>query len=143
MRSALGPGGRLVMMVWQAQERNEWAISIARALSGEAAEAGGSPAARQPFSLGDPRAVTHLLGSAGFLGTTLEEVHESVWYGPDAEAAFEFVCRFAVVQEAVARLDARRRERALERLRDVLASHRRADGVWFDSRAWIVTARRS
>ena len=51
---ALRPGGRLVMMVWQTRDRNEWAESIARAL------AGGTPAQRdadeseQPFSLGEP-----------------------------------------------------------------------------------------
>jgi hypothetical protein len=31
--------------------------------------------------------------------------------------------------------------RALGRLRDPLAVRRSDDGVWFDSRAWIVTAR--
>jgi hypothetical protein len=31
---------------------------------------------------------------------------------------------------------------AVERLREELAAHLRHDGVWFDSRSWIVTARR-
>jgi hypothetical protein len=31
---------------------------------------------------------------------------------------------------------------AVERLREALAAHLRDDGVWFDSRAWIVTAHR-
>jgi cyclopropane fatty-acyl-phospholipid synthase-like methyltransferase len=34
------------------------------------------------------------------------------------------------------------RARALGRLREVLATHVSGDGVWFDSRVWIVTARR-
>jgi SAM-dependent methyltransferase len=29
---ALRPAGRLVMMVWQAHERNEWSVAIERAL---------------------------------------------------------------------------------------------------------------
>jgi hypothetical protein len=33
-------------------------------------------------------------------------------------------------------------ERALGRLREMLAGHLSGDGVWFDSRAWIVSARR-
>jgi hypothetical protein len=33
-------------------------------------------------------------------------------------------------------------ERALERLRETLAAHASGDGIWLDSRAWIVTARR-
>jgi hypothetical protein len=36
----------------------------------------------------------------------------------------------------------RRIARALERLREMLAAHLSGNGVWFDSRAWIVTARR-
>jgi SAM-dependent methyltransferase len=32
--SALRPGGRLVMLVWQARERNEWSTAIRRALAG-------------------------------------------------------------------------------------------------------------
>jgi hypothetical protein len=32
-------------------------------------------------------------------------------------------------------------ERALGRLREMLAAHLADDGVWFDSRAWIVSAR--
>jgi hypothetical protein len=33
-------------------------------------------------------------------------------------------------------------EHALSRLRETLAEHLSGDGVWFDSSAWIVTARR-
>ena len=51
--------------------------------------------------------------------------------------------RRAVVQETIARFDARQRERALDRLRHLLIARRRDDGVWFASQAWIVAARRS
>jgi ubiquinone/menaquinone biosynthesis C-methylase UbiE len=44
---ALRPGGRLVMMVWQAHEQNEWAVAIQQSLApGEAPEP-------DAFSLGD------------------------------------------------------------------------------------------
>jgi SAM-dependent methyltransferase len=143
IRSALRPSGRLVMMVWQQHDRNEWATSIERALAPDDAGVVHSPAARQPFSLGDPDAVQRMLDSAGFSTPTFDEVRAAVYYGSDVDAAFEFVSRFAIVQETAARLDIRPRERALDRLRHLLAAHQRADGVWFDSRAWIVSARRS
>jgi SAM-dependent methyltransferase len=143
IRSALRPDGRLVMMVWQQRDRNEWATSIERALAPDEAELARSPAARQPFSLGDPDAVRRMLDSAGFTVPTFDEVRASVYYGSDVDAAFEFVSGFAVVQETVERLDVRQRQRALDRLRHLLAAHGRADGVWFDSRAWIVAARRA
>jgi hypothetical protein len=39
-------------------------------------------------------------------------------------------------------LDADAVARVREQLRETLAAHARSDGVWFDSRAWIVAARR-
>jgi SAM-dependent methyltransferase len=141
IRSALRPDGRLVMMVWQEHDRNEWATCIERALAPDEAGIARTAAARQPFSLGDPEAVRRILDSAGFAVPTFDEVRAPVYYGSDLDTAFEFVSRFAVVQETGARLDVRERERALDRLRHLLAAHWRADGVWFDSRAWIVAAR--
>jgi SAM-dependent methyltransferase len=143
IRSALRPDGRLVMMVWQPHDRNEWATSIERALVPDVEEFARSAAARQPFSLGDPDAIRCILDAAGYAAPTFDDVRASVYYGSDVDAAFEFVSGFASVQETAARLDVRQREDALERLRHLLAAHRRADGVWFDSRAWIVSARRS
>jgi hypothetical protein len=46
------------------------------------------------------------------------------------------------MNDALRRLDPAGAERALERLRQTLAAHAGGDGIWFDSRAWIVTARR-
>ena len=143
IRSALRPDGRLVMMVWQQHERNEWATSIERALAPDDAKVARSPAAMQAFSLGDPDAVRRILESAGFAAPTFDDVRTSVYYGSDVDAAFEFVSGFSTVQEMAARLDVHPRERALDRLRQVLTAHRQADGVWFDSSAWIVAARRS
>jgi hypothetical protein len=40
------------------------------------------------------------------------------------------------------RLEPGARAAAVERLREALAAQLRRDGVWFDSRAWVVTARR-
>ncbi|MYT20200.1 SAM-dependent methyltransferase, partial [Streptomyces sp. SID7760] len=45
--------------------------------------------------------------------------------------------------EALKRLDPAAATRALENLRGALAAHLGDDGVRFDSRAWLVTARRS
>jgi hypothetical protein len=42
----------------------------------------------------------------------------------------------------LSRLDPAAAARALGRLREMLAGHLTGDGVWFDSRAWIVSAHR-
>jgi len=49
---------------------------------------------------------------------------------------------FACTSEALNQLDPAAAARALGRLREMLAAHLSGDGVWFDSRAWIVSAHR-
>jgi SAM-dependent methyltransferase len=136
---ALRPAGRLVMMVWQARDRNEWDVAIRRALAGSAAAASGGP---DPFSLADPPTVTVILEAAGFAGVTFADVREPVYYGPDVSAALDWVRGFACTKNALDQLDPAAAARALGRLREMLGAHTSGDGVWFGSRAWIVTARR-
>jgi len=139
---ALRPAGRLVMMVWQAHERNEWDVVIRQSLGaagGPAAIPSGGP---DPFSLAGPPAVKQILQAAGFAGVAFTDVHEPVYYGPDVAAALDWVRGFACTSEVLNRLDPAAAARAAGRLREALAAHLSDDGVWFDSRAWIVTARR-
>jgi hypothetical protein len=69
-------------------------------------------------------------------------VHEPVYYGPDVAAALDWVLGFRCTNDVLKRLDPVAAERALKRLCETLAAHASGDGIWFDSRAWIVTARR-
>lgn len=133
---ALRPAGRLVMMVWQAGERNEWEVAIRQSL-----EAAASPGL-DAFSLADPPAVTGILEAAGFACVTFTDVHEPVYYGAGVSAALAWVRSFACTREILSRLDPAAVEHALGRLREMLAGHLSGDGVWFESRAWIVSARR-
>jgi hypothetical protein len=128
------------MMVWQSEERNEWATAIRHALTAGAPAPATGP---DPFSLADPAAVQSILAAAGFVEVVLTDVHEPVYYGPDAAAAFDLVRDMKMTRELVARFDAVAAQRALARLRDTLAAHETSGGVLFDSRAWIVTGRRA
>jgi SAM-dependent methyltransferase len=139
---ALRPAGRLVMVVWQAHDRNEWDVAIRQALAGPdgpAAVAGDRP---DPFSLADPMTVEGILQAAGFADIGLTDVDEPIYYGPDPVAALDWVRGFACTSEFLKHLDPAAAARALARLRDVLAARMSDEGVWFNSRAWIVTARR-
>ena len=130
---ALRPRGRLVMLIWQAYERNEWVAEIDRALGGQRL---GSDA----FSLADPATVRSVLD--GFRDVRLDEVREPVFYGPDAAAALDFVSAFQGTRDALAQMAPDEADRARDRLRQVLEDHRTAnDGVAFASAAWLVTAR--
>jgi SAM-dependent methyltransferase len=140
---ALRRGGRLVMMVWQDHERNEWVVSIDDALAADQGSSLGRTDAMDPFSLGDPATVTTILDAAGFVELSFTDVHEPVFYGPDVAAALDWVCGFADVKTTLQQLDPAAREQALTRLGRTLEAHARTDGIWFDSRAWIVSARRA
>jgi SAM-dependent methyltransferase len=135
---AMRPGARLVALVWQARERNEWAVAI-----DDAVGAGELPEDHEPFSLADPQATTAILEGAGFEGVDFTDVDEPMFFGPDRETALEWVRGFRSTSAALDRLDPRAREQALDRLRATLAAHHSDDrGVLFGSRAWIVTAQR-
>ena len=138
IRRALRPAGRLVMMVWQSTERNEWDVAIRQCL-GPAAVPSDGP---DPFSLAHPPTVKEILQAAGFAGVAFTDVREPVYYGPDVAAALDWVRGFACTNEALKRLDPATAASAVERLREVLAARMRDEGVWFNSRAWTVTARR-
>jgi hypothetical protein len=130
------------MMVWQAQERNEWDIAIHQSLAGSQGPVVAASAGPDPFSLADPPTVKQILGAAGLADITFTDVHEPVYYGPDVAAALNWVRGFACTSEVLKRLDSAAAARAAGRLREALAAHLSDDGVWFNSRAWIVTARR-
>jgi SAM-dependent methyltransferase len=139
---ALRPGGRLVMMVWREHEANEWSVLIEQALAAGPDPPATAPTQPGPFGLADATRTERMLAAAGFVEASFTDVHEPVYYGPDVPAALEWIRGFSSVTEALERMDPASAEGALERLRQALAAHVSADGVWLDSRAWLVAARR-
>ena len=112
-----------------------------RSLSGGWARAATS-VALDPFALADPATTKAILGAAGFADAGFTDVREPVYYGPDVDTADALVRTMKMTTDRLAALSPAAAERARARLRDLLVAHQTADGVWFDARAWIVTARR-
>jgi SAM-dependent methyltransferase len=139
---ALRPGGRLVMMVWQQHDRNEWSVLIERALAAVTNAAADSPTLTDPFSLADPTATERILVTAGFVGVSFTDVHEPVYYGPDVASALRWIRGFTSVNDVLKREDSASTELILERLRQRLTARASAEGLWIDSHAWIVGATR-
>jgi SAM-dependent methyltransferase len=140
--TALRRTGRLLMMVWQGHDQNEWSVSIESALAAPVGSPVPNSGGLDPFSLADPATARRVLHAAAFTDVTFTGVHEPVYYGRDVAAALEWVGGFACTKEVLDRLDPTGSELALERLRETLIAHAQEGGVWFDSRAWIVKARR-
>src|SRR5215218_7125315 len=138
--TALRPGARLVLLVWQRREDNEWARAIDAAL-GDAVQP--PPADEDPFSMGDAEATARLLSGAGFAGIRFDDVREPVLYGHDLDAALAFVRGWQDTSAALASLSDGEAARTVERLREALAAHHSDErGVVLDSRSWLITARR-
>jgi SAM-dependent methyltransferase len=138
--AALAPGGRLVLLVWQRRNDNEWSCAIDAAL-GDAAQPP-QPGA-DPFSLGDAQATMRLLEQAGFDDIRFEDVHEPVLYGHDLEAALAFVRGFRDTGAALATLTDGEAARTVDRLRAMLAAHYSDEhGVVLDARSWLIAAQR-
>ncbi|WP_405553024.1 methyltransferase domain-containing protein [Streptomyces canus] len=139
---ALRPGARFVQLVWQTADRQEWHTAIRAALAGGPASSASASTADDPFTLADPDVVAEVLTAAGFTAVDVVDVREPVRYGPDADRARAAVLQLRMAKEWLADLDASSTERALDRLGATLDAHDTGDGVWFDSRAWLVGARR-
>jgi SAM-dependent methyltransferase len=138
--AALRPDARLVLLVWQRREDNDWARAI-DAVLGDAARP--PPPGADPFSLGDPEVTGRILDDAGFDGVHFEAVHEPVLYGHDLDAALAFVRGFQNTSAALATLSAGEAARTVERLRAMLAAHHTDErGVVLGARSWLITARR-
>ncbi|MEU4598432.1 methyltransferase domain-containing protein [Nocardia sp. NPDC023988] len=134
---ALRPGGRLVMMVWQGGERNEWVTVFRRDLVASMTRPGPGP-----FSLADPSVTESVLTAAGFVDIGFSEVHEPVYLGADGAAAYSNLHLLTGFRAHLESLEQAEGERTRARLREVLAAHETDQGVLFDSRAWIITAKR-
>jgi SAM-dependent methyltransferase len=135
---ALRPGARLVQLVWQDSGRQEWVAAIQRALA-----TGGSPAPAagpNPFSLADTAVAEEVLTAAGFTDVDITDVREPVWYGANPDAAAEAVLALRMAGDVLRSPE--ETGQALDRLRLVMAEHNTADGVWFESRAWLIATRR-
>ncbi|MFE3545745.1 class I SAM-dependent methyltransferase [Nocardia sp. NPDC059177] len=134
---ALRPSARLVLLVWQRYDRNAWATEILPILGTDGFL--GSPG---PFSLADPAVTARVLAAAGFTDLRCADVDEPVYYGPDSAAALDNLLRLEYFRRELDALDAATADRARARLHATLAAHDTGHGVYFDSRSWLVTARR-
>jgi SAM-dependent methyltransferase len=139
--SALRPGAGLTMLAWQAFERNEWVQELIGAFAVGRDLPVPPPDAAGPFSLADPDRVRALLAAAGYEHVTLEPVAGQMHFGPDAAGAHRFV--HGLLGWMLEDLDESERTRALGALDQSVRAHERDDGVFYDSRAWIIRARRA
>ena len=76
-RRVLRPGGRLVLAVWGAPDRNPWVTALAKTLVEHGHVPPPEPAAPSPFALADDKTIRALLEGAGFASVRTEQVQLS------------------------------------------------------------------
>ncbi len=139
---ALREDGRLAFAGWQGLARNEWLTAIREALAMGRTLPTPPMSAPGLLGLGDPDRVRQILDEAGFDRIEIEEASEQFYAGADANDAFEFLKDTGPVRGLLQELDDATRAKALENLRSAIAARETADGVFFGSSAWLITARR-
>jgi hypothetical protein len=102
----------------------------------------GPEGAPGPFSLADPDHTRRVLTDAGFDGIEVNEVTEQVFLGDNAADATEFLHGTGMARLLFEGADEDTERKAIDAVRDVLATHERPEGIWLGSTAWLVAARR-
>lgn len=144
LRNSLTPGGRMQLLVWNTRAQNPWLTLAAEACERilprdeqEAATCGPGP-----FSMSDPCTLGAILGGAGLTGIQIEQLDEEVRVGDDLESALDFQLALGPAGERIRIAGAQGTPlelRIREEVKELLAPHRRDDGVWLRSSVWYAT----
>jgi SAM-dependent methyltransferase len=137
---ALRPGGRLALLTWQGLPENEWFRELTGALAAGRDLPPPPADAPSPFALGAPDRARQILTDAGFRDIEIEGAHERMWFGRDADDAYQFV--LGLLGWMLRDLDDAGRTRARDALRATTHAHEERHGVTYDSAVWIIRADR-
>jgi SAM-dependent methyltransferase len=138
---ALRGGGRLVLLSWQPLPANEWVTELTAALAAGRDLPTPAPQAPGPFALADPGRVRQLLTRVGFTGIEIAPMQAPMWFGSDADDAHAFA--LGLLGWMLEALDEDRHAQAVGALRATVTDHATADGVVYESGAWLIRAQRA
>src|SRR6185436_8330187 len=149
IKRALKPGGELAMIVWRKREDNPW-VHDAEMLVKEIVPVVKHEETDQvhcgpgPFSMAGADIVSEQLRGAGFDRIGFERFDTDVCIGQTVDDAIELAMALGPAGEII-RLagdeGTKHKPQVVDALRALFTPHHRADGVWFGSSSWFVTAR--
>jgi hypothetical protein len=137
--AGLRPRARLVLLVWQRRQDNEWARLIDAAL-GDAAQPPPRGADRSRSAMPRrPRASSRAPASTASVSrTSTSRSSTGATWRPRSRS----IRGFQETSTALASLSDDEAARTVERLRETLSAHHSDErGVVLDSRSWLITAR--
>jgi SAM-dependent methyltransferase len=146
IRSALRPGGRLVVIVWRRKADNEWVYRTEQVVDQYLEEPEESDEPRcgpGPFSMANADTVSEQLQIAGFENPTFTRCDLEMLIGNDLSQAVEFNMAIGPAAELI-RLSGDEAEKIRPKLEreigEVLADFQGDDGVKGPASTWIITA---
>jgi ubiquinone/menaquinone biosynthesis C-methylase UbiE len=146
VRSALLPGGKLVMVVWRRRIDNDWmyrAQAIVEGIVSRPEEYDEPTCGPGPFSMADADTTSEILLHAGFAEISLRRCDIPILIGHDMDEAIEFVMSLGPAGE-ILRLAGDRASHLHDdvhaALREGLAEFAGPDGIRAPASTWIVTA---
>ncbi|HXJ35422.1 MAG TPA: class I SAM-dependent methyltransferase [Candidatus Eisenbacteria bacterium] len=143
LRAALGDGGRVGFMCWQALTENPWMlVPIGAAAQHVALPPPPAPGAPGPFAFADRDRVTRILSDAGLRDIVFEAFTPTVEIGGGSvDDAVEFVLQLGPTAAILREAPADALAKVAASMREALAPYATPRGVVMSSAAWIVTAR--
>jgi ubiquinone/menaquinone biosynthesis C-methylase UbiE len=146
VRSALAPGGRLVMVVWRRRIDNDWlyrAQTIVEQIVSRPEEYDEPTCGPGPFSMADADTTSEVLQHAGYADIAFNRRDLPILVGRDIDEAIELVTALGPAGE-ILRLAGDRAAHLHEKvhgaLRSGMADFDDGDGVHAMSSSWIVSA---
>jgi hypothetical protein len=141
IRSAMKPGGRLMLTVFRPGSDNPWAtasIAAIRHLVTPSAPPG--PEDPGQFSWGDPARVRRILGGAGFRDVTLTPLDLPITLGANAAEAAQQATYIGQGARLLQRQPDAVREAARAAFETFFKQHEGPDGVNLAGGLWLVSA---
>ncbi len=146
VRSALRPGGKLVMVVWRRRIDNEWlyrAQSIVEQIVTRPEEYDEPTCGPGPFSMANADTTTDILVHAGYSDIALHRCDIPILIGRDVEEAINLVMALGPAGEILRLLGDRAAHlhgQVHDALREGLSDFAGEDGLRAPASTWIVTA---
>jgi SAM-dependent methyltransferase len=141
--TALRPGGRVSLVVWQGVEANPWMLVPTLAAVGPLGSPWVPPGPDDPgpFSLADPDRVRSVLGSAGFTDVDLGSFSSGAHLRVDAvEDDAARLLQIGPMRGAWDEADDAGRASAVAAVRDAVQPYRDGDEYRLPGAVWVVTA---
>lgn len=145
VRTALRPGGRLVMVVWRRRIDNDWlyrAQTIVEQIVSRPEEYDEPTCGPGPFSMADADTTTEILVQAGYTEIALHRCDIPILIGHDVEEAIDLVMALGPAGEILRLLGDRAAHlhgKVHDALREGLSDFVVEDGLRAPASTWIVT----